>query len=314
MSTSLLERSSVSEVAVVHHQRISGVEWLRYIASISIVWFHADAPGMSVAYAGLPVFMALSTLFAYRPTHRDWPVTFLTNRARRYLLPWICWSAIYLGLSRFSRHPKPITLTRILLVGGNLHLWYLPYAFIITAIVEYLSKVVTIRSPALVSGALGIFAGICIPLCSLTLMLPSTRAEPLHQWIFALPAVPLGLASIFLLRSGMHARLAYLWIAGVELVSCVLTWRGVGIELAVPYAVASIGIFIAFLPNHAMRDVLGCRAGECAFGIYLIHPMILGGVCRLFGISHGALVGGVTICVATATVFLLRKSPLKLIL
>ena len=59
----------------------------KWVGSIGIVWFHIGLPGADIGYAALPFFVAYLAYFGVgRP---------LADRARRLLVPWVIWSAIF---------------------------------------------------------------------------------------------------------------------------------------------------------------------------------------------------------------------------
>src|SRR5271169_4081835 len=74
--------------------RLMGIEWLRFVSCLGIVWFHMHAYGASVGYGGLPALMAISVALAARPRHES-AATVFAKRAKILLVPWLFWSVVY---------------------------------------------------------------------------------------------------------------------------------------------------------------------------------------------------------------------------
>jgi hypothetical protein len=98
-------------------------------------------------------------------------------RAVRLLLPWIAWSAVYVVLRRDAAPYGWATL----LIGGSLHLWYLPFAFAASIALGRWTRSVDRRVWLAACGAASAASSFAdVP-------------APFVQWIGALPAVFLGL-------------------------------------------------------------------------------------------------------------------------
>jgi hypothetical protein len=112
--------------------RRQDIEWLRVLACLGIVWYHARGPGEEFALAGLIVFVMLSVVLAHP---REEPLKDrLHARAERLLLPWIFWWGVYAVLDvvtgragRWTAAEWPV----LLLAGPSIHLWYLPFMFFV---------------------------------------------------------------------------------------------------------------------------------------------------------------------------------------
>jgi len=127
-------------------QRNYNVDRLRILATFGIVWFHTvGIPGRHVAYAGLAIFIMLSFAYVTLRSPMATSAAILSERFKRLLLPWAFWWLIYLaakmGKSVLSNTPfsADIDLGWIL-AGPSIHLWYLPFAFVMTMIVSGLNK------------------------------------------------------------------------------------------------------------------------------------------------------------------------------
>lgn len=153
------------------------VDYCRLIAAIGIVWFYTDGPGYMIAYAALPFFLVLLAL----PSRAGIP-----ERARRLLLPFVVWSAIY-GAQRVSDALqqgadafgwwKP----SMLLIGTADHLWFLPFAFICVVLAPLLRGwKLSVLLPVIAAAALSV--------------LGTTQVFPWYQWSFGVIPALVGFA------------------------------------------------------------------------------------------------------------------------
>jgi fucose 4-O-acetylase-like acetyltransferase len=161
------------------------LDYCRLAAALGIVWFHCKAPGQQVAYAALPFFIVLLSL----PSRSRWQ-----DRARRLLIPFFIWSAVYAGLQvalawQAGQPPLGWWQPSMLLTGTVIHLWFLPFAFFFALAAPVLSRApLAATFPVLAAGALGLIG----PL----------QTWPWYQWGFALVPALVGLAYV---RSGLVA-------------------------------------------------------------------------------------------------------------
>lgn len=105
--------------------------------------FHAGAPGRGVGYAALPFFLMTLILLALPAAQSKEFGPFAKDRARRLLIPWLIWSAIYAAfkLLEVVWHHKPLGSefsATMLLTGTSLHLWFLPFAYVVCLFLPFL--------------------------------------------------------------------------------------------------------------------------------------------------------------------------------
>ena len=165
----------------------------RLVAAWGIVAFHAGGPGAAIGYAGLPFFLILLIVFA-EPATRDMDLrTFVRGRAHRLLLLWLIWSAVYGGLKLLEAAVAGRPLSEefdaaMILTGPALHLWFLPFAFAVS-----LALYPVLRSAGTGAGdaacAVAVPAGLALTALQQDLTMPA----PLAQWLFAAPAICVGL-------------------------------------------------------------------------------------------------------------------------
>lgn len=127
--------------------RIAAVEFGRVISALAIVWIHTatSEPGSEVTKLcrfGVPYFAACTVYFsaksAISPIAPSW-FSFLKSRLRRIYLPFLLWSFVYL-LFRLTKHHfqpggSPIIVGPSTLLNGTAHhLWFLPFALIVSSL------------------------------------------------------------------------------------------------------------------------------------------------------------------------------------
>lgn len=254
--------------------RRQDIEWLRVLACLGIVWYHARGPGEEVALAGLIVFVMLSVVLAHP---REGPLKErLHARAERLLLPWIFWWGVYAVLEvvtgragRWTASEWPV----LLLAGPSIHLWYLPFTFFMLLAMDAWHRHVPGPVPVWV-GLLGIFVATALLLMAAQgVLMPVSLKYPFAQYLQVLPAVLLG----FFLRS-WDTRPP--WARWLTLVWVLLGLWGLATR---PVQGTSWPYLIGFpLGLLLLRPGVECKVpwpatplSRATLGIYLVHPLAL---------------------------------------
>lgn len=263
-------------------KRRQDIELARLISAFGVVWYHLEGSKSSIAYGGLVVFLALSLYFSGQPGSL-WRKA--QAKSRRLLLPWLVWSAVY-GLA-YQLAGKPIvsqahSTLAVVLIGMAIHLWFLPFSFLAGLLFESVKPLLTPKRGALV----GLGAAIATLLSS-ALWYPGALAAgaPWGQWAHAMPAVFIG-TFLFCCRS-----LNRLWILTgfvVLLAAATLGAGNGGIGATYISRILMLAILVVGVLRPWIRfDVSGLSA--CAFGIYLVHPLLGGVIHLLFRVDGAAL-------------------------
>jgi probable poly-beta-1,6-N-acetyl-D-glucosamine export protein len=307
--------------------RLANVERLRLVAMFEIVAFHASEHRLPiVAGLGLPVFLLLNNAFNCTLTERMGTRPFLHTKVSRLLLPWLLWSVIYLVVVVLGRlrHEELLTVgfSLWMLVGGTYpHLWFVPFALagaLLMAVVQPATRAL----PHGVVIAAALLTGAALTLLNARILAPGTIEWPVLQWLFALPALPLGFAlGRTMLAADRVSRLRVAWVCVAVALLCLGLGLGFGLGLVgwgVPemvrrYAVSMALVGLAFVWPGA-PDPVSQRLTPLLLGVYLVHPLIV----RVYQALHlpvpptavfAALVFGVSALLVSA----LQRSRLRLL-
>jgi len=120
------------------------IEFLRFVSAIGIVWFHSGVVGAELGYAGLIVFVMLSVWFS-KPDAPACIRKSLEARFQRVIHPWLIWSAIFIFLNFIRGNDFQNVSDLWFMVGGSVHLWYLPFIFFALTALDLIKRLVDKR-------------------------------------------------------------------------------------------------------------------------------------------------------------------------
>jgi len=299
--------------------RIASIDLLRIVAAIGIIWFHVEgAPYRQIAYAGLPMFL----LIFFSLITRDSGTTtacFLQRRWNRLLKPWLFWSAVY-GLCRLANVIHTVDWAELwgmlsigtLFAGTNIHLWYLPYAFVSGFLVFAVNRrmretdhIVTVTTAAI--------TGMLILAACTVAMTGQRLPEPLPQWEFGLAAIPLGLAigrCLMIPSQNLQRTL----LAGIGLAvlveSQILQAVNAG-GTAISYGIG-VPLVCAAYCLETKGNIVVVTLAPLTFGVYLVHPLVMYGLRHSLPWTgqHGLFIPLVA-CLSALATLVLMKTPVK---
>jgi len=315
----LCETQTIPEAVSLSAARVANIDRLRILAAIGIVWFHTEnAPYRHIAYAGLPVFLLI---FCSLLTSQGWRGTtaeFLKRRWHRLLKPWLFWSAVY-GLCRLANalHTgdamslRQMLSAETLLAGPSIHLWYLPYAFLVGAVIHAMNRWTShIREETVI---LANMAAGTVLLAVHATGVWTHLGRPLPQWEFGLAALPLGVAvgKCLAIPSRDRGRLFLVGIALVVATECQILHRvGLG-NPVLPHGIATMMVCLAYCwPIRS--DAVVAALSPLAFGVYLIHPLVAHVLHRIPLANDSCLIAiPLTVSVAALAALVLRRTPLR---
>ena len=210
------------------------------------------------------------------------------RRARRLLLPWLVWFAVYGGVNVARGGdivPAGQGLLAGTLAGPSVHLWYLPFAFGCLLLLDVARAHVPARALALAAGVLAVGLVAAVPAWRpVSLQLHA----PLLQWADALAPVAVG---VFWRGAGGLPRAVVAAVSAALLAAvvgvCVATNWGAGFGPALLLGFVATGWLVARTPRVMQqavtqqaveRDMAAPRyrlnlqpLSDCTFGIYLVH-------------------------------------------
>jgi peptidoglycan/LPS O-acetylase OafA/YrhL len=313
-----LESADASPVA--RTGRIASIDRLRIVAAVGIVWFHTEgAPGGRIGYAGLPIFLLIFFSLVALHGQTDTARRFLSRRWDRLLKPWLFWSLVY-GVCRLvnsvrlgeAGYFRGLLSLNVLVTGTNIHLWYLPYSFVL-GLVAYAVSSWTLRVKPVVIIMISLGVG-ALTLVGCAFFMSAYRlVEPIPQWEFGLAALPLGFAigACMRLPPGPNRtwflRVICLVVSGI---CCVLSMAGHA-GLAVPYGIALVLVCAAYL-WQGNRDIFVTKVAPLTFGIYLIHPLVAYGMKMFVPVDqHHIILIIANVCISGVVTLSLRGTPVR---
>lgn len=262
-------------------QRRMDIELLRLLAALFIVSFHGGGLlPRDIAYSGLVVFLFLTAYYATVSQRKS-----VADMAFRLLVPYGLWFIIYIGVfavvgrTIFQDHHS---IVRFLLASPSIHLWFLPFLFLITVVIQFAAVRAPARAMAWVVALLAIL---------LVVTSPQWRKydieSPFAQWLHALAPVCVGVLAGLLNKLNERLR----WALSLA-VAASLAYVGIVVETQVvfAYALGIVGCGLLMLPGSVIpSSAILARLATTTLGIYLIHPAVLV-VLYKFGVRDAALV------------------------
>jgi surface polysaccharide O-acyltransferase-like enzyme len=305
--------------------RLANVERLRLLAMYEIVAFHVSEQRLPIiAGLGLPTFLLLNNAFNCTLSERMGTQAFLRTKVGRLLVPWLLWSAIYLALQLLERyrHDESYTegFTAWMLIGGTYtHLWFVPFSLVGSLVIAGV-QARTSRHAQGWAGLLALVVGAAITVAGGQVLATGRVEWPLLQWLFALPAVPMGFGlGRMLLAADAVVRRRLAWMTAAVALFCL------GLGLVIPasvgpdwemvrrYAVSLALVSIGFVwPGTS--DRISQRLAPLLFGVYLSHPLIL----RVYQATHlplppTAVFAALVFGISALLVLVLQRTPLRML-
>lgn len=293
VGTSIYTAHPSATAAAGQINRNGAVDIARFAGALGIVWFHEHAPFAWLGYAALPMFVAFLLYFALATSDR--PGT-ERRRGTRLLLPWIAWSVIYGAAKVADALVSGVPLASefdywMLLTGTKIHLWFLPFAFFagwgLIALLPLVRRHCNFTQLWLVFviAQTGLFF----------LLSEYSFGRPFYQWLFAMPAVFLGLM-LYLADSD---RIRLLSVAAAAALACWLAvslgWPHGAVQTLIAAAVCAATLMLPL----AASPLTGLLA-RISLGIYLVHPLISALLKRVPGAEPETL--GFAVSVAALSV------------
>lgn len=224
------------------------IDYGRLLAAFGIVWFNAQAPWDRIAYLGLPFFLVLLAL----PS-----TSTLSARARRLLIPFAICSVIYAMLNtalqlKAGAPPFGWWEWSMLLSGTWVHLWFLPFAFMVAVLAPWFRHPLASLGVALLTATLLALQG-------------SPEQIPLGQWTFSVIPVLVGIAYY-----------SWGWRLAVTtlLLSSLILFLGPSQPDNTTIFVGT-AIALVFLANYLPPTQVSDWCARISLWVYLMHPLVI---------------------------------------
>jgi surface polysaccharide O-acyltransferase-like enzyme len=316
--TLALAEGSVPRAARLGH--VHAWDWLRIAAMLDVAGLHLRGEHL-FGGIGLPLFHMLSVALSVSGERPPDSARFAAARARRFLLPWLFWSAVFSGVRALAEQLAGRAAwgwcePRMLLYGPIIALWFLPFTVLASMAAHLAQRALDGRrcEPALL--ALLFCAGVLI--APLALRLP--LGWPFEQWLFSVPSVLLGFVigrccALLRERERVAAQLA---LGSLTLVAAALVLWPFEPDAAhhLSRFVLAFSLISAALWLPDRKWALGAAARPLLLGVYILHPVlyqhVLDAAVWKLGLGRAgwariaAGVGASALCV-----WLLRRTPLR---
>ncbi len=208
-----------------------------------------------IGLAALPMFIMLLVYYgAGKP---------IAQQARRLLLPWLAWSAIYacLKYTRSIINGAPLSsefAPWMVLTGTSLHLWFLSFSFLFLL----LCVLVPERTPT------PLLTLVCVILSGASLWVSNTAnlLIPLVQWMPVIPAAFAGL---------LMQRFSHQTVVPAALGCSAIVALFFGLDTMTPQlAIAGLAVALAVAIPMRQTKLVDTLSG-LSLGMYLVHPAVM---------------------------------------
>ncbi len=284
------------------------VDYLRMIAAILIVLFHAHAPAGEFSVASVGIFAVFFAFFTLNSARGEAAADTVRARAARLLRPWATWSALYaaliLGGALTSGESVSAAFADWLPPHATQYqLWFLPWAFAVGLALVAAAPLIPDRPDAATASAL-LVGGALLSAIALLVADRAGLPEFFALWALYVPSALAGGLAHLLRRS--PTGLAVLAGGSVALAAAAYTAGLPGAQqllLGVPAAVLAL-----CLMTPASR--WSRHLGKMSMDVYLVHAAVIAVLVRVFDVPTGtALCGVLAVAISFAFSATLRGVP-----
>ena len=240
------------------------IELLRIISAFGIVWLHSAMPlGREVSYGGLIFFVIIAAYFTTVSNRPNKPIT----RFKRLIIPCAIWSVLYGLLNLVGKGnicPENYRLFNCILSTPSTHLWYLPYIYLVTVLIEQSKAVFSKQRIGFFCSIVAIILMLAAPTWSVF-----TLASPWNLYLHALPAVLIG---TFLGCYDSLEKNFRLFILSGIITSIVITVSTLPDGVGIPYLSGTLPSLVLLTSDVLKKYQLNIRPlSSLMYGVYLIH-------------------------------------------
>ncbi|HOB73217.1 MAG TPA: acyltransferase [Phycisphaerae bacterium] len=294
---------------------------LRFVAMLDIVAMHTVGNHL-LHGVGLPMLLLISVALQAARVPPAAPGAVLARRARRLLVPWLFWCAVYTGwlVLQALGHGRPAWSwfqPLMPLYGPVIHLWFVPFIFLSAPVVAVIVGIAHSRRSR---PAIAVFAtsGILVVLAAAAVRTAYAVPQPFNQWVFSVGTIPLGAAIGLALTTQGKRRLRLLLALaglGILLTAAGLEW----VRFPFPceswmlrrHGLALIGVCLMACLSGGGGPVTRLMVNT-TFGVYLTHPLIFQVLREMRIVDGCAWTDFVVVYLLSAVITLaMRACPLK---
>ncbi|PQO28769.1 acyltransferase family protein [Blastopirellula marina] len=310
-----------SESEPRHAYGILGFDVLRFVAVLAVIWFHARAPGSDYTLWHVPTLVIISVVLASEYHEHFSMEAVVRKRAKRILIPWLFWCVVYgvVDIVRVLFGSPSLVLGSsyfVFLYGPSLHLWFLPYIFLVTVFAACLRNVV-IKESKINRAAVALLI-LVVALWALYVLDGQTWWKelpmPLLQWFSATPAMCLGVLLALLVPFAVwfskDSRYSLIFV-GSGLISCLIAATLPGLT---SFSLVALGlVLLASTWKGSRTQGIGAFLASITMGVYLVHPTLItiSRMCLAPRYEASVLHAVLAILLSVLIASLLVRSPLR---
>lgn len=299
-------------------------ERLRVLAALAVIYVHAISGDWflrDLCKGSLSVFVLVAMILA---VHHPAPpgLGLVRKRAARLLVPFAAWVGVYLAVDLARAVVDGVSPVAILrrfnpLYGTRIHLWYLPFAFVMLLFAAWFVRRTGGRAGRRLLTWLGA-AAIVVAFAPLVFLVVGDPPEPVPQYLLGAPGIFFGLFfGLAGARSRPDATRALAVLSALTVLLFVPAYALIDHDSIgstfIAYAFAVPLVAAAVLWPGGRLDPLTKLLAPLTYGIYLAHPFVILVLYRIPGFDvNDPLLGVAGVFVASALVtFALQRSRLR---
>lgn len=288
------------------------IDYGRFVAVIIIVLFHAKAPLGQFGPTAVAFFVVAMVFFSMRSKAATQPFSqLMETRARRLLVPWLVWLAIY-AAAKIAQNlvsgedPVADLLAWLPPTGTTGQLWFLPFAFITSLLLAYWTiKLHTISENRIGWALLGSLTAFFTIISITAWTIVGAQWLGFLIYIVYLPSLFFGI----LLTLAQTRKARIIIVCGALALGAIIASFGGDMtqQIFIGIPLAMIALEVRLPETRFAR-----KLGQISMGIYLVHLLVIAALPRATGIDPSTLLGGVLCCLgAVGLALLIDATPLR---
>lgn len=287
------------------------VDYVRMVAAIIIVLFHAKAPLGQLGEAAVGVFIVFMVMFSLKNSQQNQLNTseFLAQRGIRLIKPYLIWTLIYsvMFVSQSAIKGRPFFESLIEWLppnGSQRQLWFLPWAFAVCIALNFITSLTYKKNFGSNSIILLISSVIAVSVCSLYIWTYVKLPIFFALCILYIPSALFGgLVYIFRKSLANLTLVAFLSILGAYVMD-ISGFKGT-MQLAVGVPLSILAMCIK-LPAFSWSK----RLNQLSMDVYLVHIAALSFIVQFAPFEPNTVFGGLTVILLSIAISLPLQIPI----